>query len=251
MIRVIVNGCNGKMGLALYEIMKNDYQVEIVAGIDIEDKGYYKFPVYSSIKECKEIADVVIDFTYAGITDMVIESCIEKKLPLVLCTTGLSREQLDLVEMASKQIPILQSYNMSLGIHTLKKVLQQIAPILSEQGFDIEIVERHHNQKIDAPSGTAILLANAINESLNDSYHYVYDRSKTRQEREKNEIGISAVRGGSIVGDHEVIFAGKDEVLEFSHHAYSKNVFAKGAVAAAKFLADKKSGRFTMEDVVS
>ncbi len=251
MIGVIINGCNGKMGLALNEVIQMDHQVEIVAGIDVEDKGYYNFPVYQSILECEKEADVVIDFTFSGITDRVIDACVEKNIPLVLCTTGLSDTQLAHVEEASKQIPIVQSYNMSLGINTLVKALQFVAPILAEEGFDIELVERHHNQKIDAPSGTAILLANAINKSLGNSYEYVYDRSQKREIRNKKEIGISAVRGGTIVGDHEVIFAGKDEIIELNHHAYSKAVFAKGAVAAAKFLIDKKNGRFTMQDVIA
>lgn len=249
-MKVIIVGCNGKMGTMLHEVIASEENMEIVAGVDVVDLGKYDFPIFASVAECNVAADVVIDFSNAKISDKVMEDCAAKKLPLVLCTTGLSEAQYAHLDEVAKQIPVLQSSNMSLGINTLKKVLSIVSPVLKEAGFDIEIVERHHNQKLDAPSGTAILLADAINDSLEKECHYVYDRSQVRQKRDSMEIGISAVRGGTIVGDHEVIYAGQDEVLEFSHHAYSRAVFAKGAVQAAKFLANQSAGRYNMNDVI-
>lgn len=250
MIRVMINGCNGKMGRMLDEVIGSMEDVTIVAGVDVSDRGYYSYPVYPSICQCEEEVDAVIDFTISNITDQVIDECVEKKYPLVLCTTGLTEEQLEHVRKASHSIPIVQSYNMSLGINTLIKLLRAAAPVLSEAGFDIELVEKHHSQKIDAPSGTALLLADTINEACSDQYHYTYDRSSVRRKREEKEIGISSVRGGTIVGEHEVIFAGIDEVIELKHQAFSKAVFAKGAVQAAKFLKGKECGLYTMQDVI-
>ena len=194
--------------------------------------------------------DVVIDFSNAGAVDALLDYCAEKKIPVVLCTTGLSEEQLEKVRETSEKTAVLKSANMSMGINLLLKLLKDAAKVLGNAGYDIELVERHHNQKLDAPSGTALALADSINEALNGEYHYVYDRSQVRQKRDAKEIGISAVRGGTIVGDHEVIFAGTDEVIEFRHSAYSRNVFAKGAVEAAKFLAGKETGMYDMGDVI-
>ena len=194
--------------------------------------------------------DVVIDFSNAGAVDALLDYCAEKKIPVVLCTTGLSEEQLEKVRETSEKTAVLKSANMSVGINLLLKLLKDAAKVLGNAGYDIELVERHHNQKLDAPSGTALALADSINEALNGEYHYVYDRSQVRQKRDTKEIGISAVRGGTIVGEHEVIFAGTDEVIEFRHSAYSRNVFAKGAVEAAKFLAGKETGMYDMGDVI-
>ena len=193
---------------------------------------------------------MVIDFSNASATDRLLDVCVEKKIPVVLCTTGLSQEQLEKVEAAAAHTAILKSANMSMGINLLMKLLQDATKVLAGAGFDIELVERHHNQKVDAPSGTALALADSINEAAGHAYTYVYDRSQVRQKRGEKEIGISAVRGGTIVGDHEVIFAGPDEVIEFKHTAYSKAVFGKGAVEAAKFLAGKPAGRYDMSDVI-
>lgn len=173
-----------------------------------------------------------------------------RKIPVVLCTTGLSEEQLARVEEVSKKVAVLKSANMSLGINTLFKVLKSVSPLLAEAGFDIEIVEKHHHFKVDAPSGTALALGDAINESLPEKYEYKFDRSQDRIPRPKNEIGFSSVRGGTIVGEHDVIFAGEDEVITFSHTAYSKSVFAKGAVEAAKFLKGQPAGHYTMKEVI-
>ncbi len=248
MIRVIMHGCNGRMGQMITSVVNDDEGVKIVAGVDKFGGQKNDYPVFEDISACDVEADVVIDFTNSEAVDGLLAYCKEKKLPCVLCTTGLSDKQLADVEEATKIIPILRSGNMSLGINTLIKVLKEISPALSEAGFDIEIVEKHHKMKVDAPSGTAIALADAVNDSLAEPFEYVYDRTGRRMERPKKEIGISAVRGGSIVGDHDVIFAGLDEVITLSHTAYSRSVFAKGAVTAAKFLADKEPGMYGMAD---
>ena len=250
MIKVIMHGCNGKMGQVITGIVAEDADVEIVAGVDASNHIQNTYPVFSNIKECDVQADVVIDFCAAPAVDGLLEYCVEKQVPCVLCTTGLSEEQLAAVEEASKKVAILKSANMSLGINTLLKLLKEATAVFEPAGFDIEIVEKHHNLKVDAPSGTALALADAINEELDNSFDYVYDRSQVREKRSKKEIRISAVRGGTIVGDHDVIFAGMDEVITFSHRAYSKSVFAKGAVQAAKFLAGKPAGRYEMSDVI-
>lgn len=250
MVKVIMHGCNGKMGQVISDIIANDADVEIVAGVDASDHIKNTYPVFANIKECNVEADVVIDFCAAPAVDGLLAYCVEKQVPCVLCTTGLSNEQLTAVEEASKKVAILKSANMSLGVNTLMKLLKDAAAVLAPAGFDIEIVEKHHNLKVDAPSGTALALADSINEEFDNSYEYVYDRSQVREKRTKKEIGISAVRGGTIVGDHDVIFAGIDEVITFSHRAYSKAVFGKGAVQAAKFLAGKPAGRYEMSDVI-
>ena len=250
MTKVIMHGCNGKMGQVIAGLIQEDKDVELVAGIDISDHITNPFPVFSRIEDCNIEADVIIDFASAKAVDALLAYCVERKLPCVLCTTGLSEEQLTKVEEAAKEVAVLKSANMSLGVNTLLKLLKEAAAVLAPAGFDIEIVEKHHNLKVDAPSGTALALADSVNEALNNEYEYVYDRSSRREKRPVKEIGISAVRGGTIVGDHDVIFAGTDEVITFSHTAYSKAVFAKGAVQAAKFLSGKPAGMYRMSDVI-
>lgn len=250
MVRIIMHGCNGKMGQVISGLVAADNEAEIVAGVDVYDQVKNTYPVFKTIEECNVEADSVIDFSNAAGVDRLLDYCVEKKLPVVLCTTGLSEEQLAHVKAASEKTAVLKSANMSLGINMLLKLLKEAAAVLAPAGFDIEIVEKHHNQKVDAPSGTALALADAINEEFDNSYEYVYDRSQVRQKRSEKEIGISAVRGGTIVGDHDVIFAGADEVITFSHRAYSKAVFGKGAVQAAKFLAGKPAGMYDMSDVI-
>ncbi len=251
MLRVIMHGCNGKMGQVISGLVASDPELEMVAGIDPVDHGQNPYPVFSDISLCDVEADVLIDFSTATVIDKLLDYCVEKKLPCVLCTTGLSEAQLERVGEASKKVAILKSANMSLGINLLLKMLKEAAGVLAPAGFDIEIVEKHHNLKVDAPSGTALALADSINAEFDNSYEYVYDRSTKREKRTKKEIGISAVRGGTIVGDHDVIFAGADEVITFSHTAYSKAVFAKGAVQAAKFLAGKTAGMYDMSHVIN
>ena len=249
-VKVIMHGCNGKMGQTISGLAAADDEIEIVAGIDAYDDGRNPYPVFTDIGQCDVEADALIDFSTAAAVDGLLDYCAEKKLPCVLCTTGLSEEQLARVKEASGKTAVLKSANMSLGINTLLKLLKEAAKTLSPAGFDIEIVEKHHNQKLDAPSGTALALADSINEEMGNSFAYVYDRSQVRQKRDVKEIGISAVRGGTIVGDHDVIFAGVDEVVTFSHRAYSKAVFGKGAIQAAKFLAGKPAGLYDMADVI-
>ncbi len=251
MIKMIMHGCNGKMGQVITNICKEDPEIEIVAGIDPYSGVQNEYPVFANVADCELKADVVVDFAAAPAIDALLDYCVTHKLPVVLCTTGLSEEQLACVEAVSREIPVLKSANMSLGINMLLDLLQKAANILAPAGFDMEIVEKHHNQKVDAPSGTALALADSINEALENAYAYQYDRTQERKKREKYEIGIQAVRGGSIVGEHEVIFAGMDEVIEFKHTAYSKAIFGKGAVEAAKFLAGRCAGRYEMSDVIA
>lgn len=250
MIRLIMHGCNGKMGQVISNIAAADPETELVAGIDLRDDGHNSYPVFTEIEKCNVEADALIDFSAAPAVDRLLEYCVARQLPCVLCTTGLSKEQLEKVEEASRKVAILKSANMSLGINLLLKMLKEAAGVLAPAGYDIEIVEKHHNQKVDAPSGTALALADSINAQCGNTYEYIYDRSQRRQKRDRKEIGISAVRGGTIVGDHDVIFAGEDEVITFSHTAYSKAVFAKGAVQAGKFLAGKPAGMYDMSHVI-
>lgn len=250
MVRAIMHGCNGRMGRVITGLVKEDEGIEIVAGVDTFTGIANDYPVFKQIGACDVEADVVIDFSNAGAVDALLDYCTEKKLPVVLCSTGLSEEQLKKVEESAKETAVLKSANMSMGINLLLKLLKDAAKVLAPAGYDIEIVEKHHNQKLDAPSGTAIALADSINEAVENSYGYTYDRSRERKKREKKEIGISAVRGGTIVGEHEVLFAGIDEVIEFKHTAYSRSVFAKGAIEAAKYLSGKPAARYDMSDVI-
>ncbi len=250
MVRMILNGCNGKMGQTITGLVAADSEIDIVAGIDAFNPESKTYPVYKSLSECKEEADILVDFSSPKALDDVLNYCTGKGVPCVLCTTGLTPEQIEQVNEASKKVAILRSANMSLGINMLLKLLKEATAILAPAGFDIEIVEKHHNLKKDAPSGTALALADSINEELNKEYEYVYDRSGRSEKRPLKEIGISAVRGGTIPGDHDVIFAGNDEVITFSHRAYSKGVFAKGAIEAAKYLKGKGPGMYGMPDVI-
>lgn len=250
MTRIIMSGCNGAMGTTITKIVSEDAEAEIVAGVDIRDDGTKSYPVFTSITECDVEADAIIDFSTPKILDDLLNYCESNKVPVVLCTTGYDEEQLAKIEEAAKKIAVLKSANMSLGINTLMRLVQEAAKVLATEGFDVEIVEKHHNQKLDAPSGTALALADAVNEAMENQYEYIFDRSQRREKRDKKELGISAVRGGTIVGEHDVIFAGIDEVVTFSHTAYSKAVFGKGAVAAAKFLKGKEVGRYEMADVI-
>lgn len=255
MTRVILNGCNGKMGQCITGICKDDAEITVVAGVDVYQGISNDYPVFSSIEECDVEADVIIDFSNAKAVDALLDFCEKKEMPVVLCTTGLSEAQLERAAQVSQLTAVLKSANMSLGVNTLIELLRKAALVFAPAGFDMEIVEKHHNQKVDAPSGTALALADAMKDTLknnlNQEYFYKYDRSQERAKRDAKEIGISAVRGGTIVGEHEVIFAGQDEVIEFKHTAYSKAVFAKGAVEAAKFLHGKPAGYYGMADVIA
>ena len=251
MVKFIMHGCNGAMGQVITRLAKEDSEAEIVAGIDIQDTMDNGYPVFTNIDDCDVPADVIVDFSVAKAVDAVVDYAVKRQMPLVLCTTGLSEEQLAHVAEASRKVAILRSANMSLGVNTVFKLAAIGAQVLAQDGYDIEIVEKHHNQKLDAPSGTALAIADAMNEVLNKEYAYKLDRSRERAKRGKKEIGIQAVRGGNIVGEHEVFFCGPDEVIEIKHTAYSKGIFGKGAISAAAFLKGKTPGMYTMNDVIA
>ncbi len=250
MTKIILVGCNGRMGQMIHGIVSEDKEVVIVAGVDILDNKDNGYPVFTDISVCDVEADVIIDFSSAQEIEKRIDYAVEKQIPLVECSTGLSEEQTNYLLEAGKKVAVLRSANMSVGINLLLKLVKEAAKKLGMEGFDIEIVEKHHNQKLDAPSGTALALADSMNEAMEGQYEYVYDRSQVRRKRGKKELGISAVRGGTIVGEHDVIFAGTDEVVTLSHSAYSRNVFAKGSVVAAKYMNGKAAGLYDMADVL-
>ena len=250
MTKIIMLGCNGRMGQMITDMVKQDDECTIVAGIDIVDNRDNGYPVYTKLADCDVEADAIIDFTSAADFESRMDYAVDKQIPIIECSTGLSEEQMDYLKKASEKVAVLKSANMSLGINLLMKLLKEAAVKLAGDGFDVEIVEKHHNQKLDAPSGTALALADSINEAMDDRYEYIYDRSQVRQKRDKKELGISAVRGGTIVGEHEVIFAGTDEVITFKHTAYSRAVFAKGSITAAKYLKGKAAGLYDMSDVL-
>lgn len=250
MVRIIMCGCNGKMGRVISDLVAGDTQARIVAGVDFITEQHYDYPVFSGLSECNVEADVMIDFSSPQKLSERLAYAIDKKVPIVFCTTGLSEEEFAQVNEASKKVAILRSANMSLGINTLLKLVAEAAKVFAAADFDMEIVEKHHNRKVDAPSGTALAIADAMNEVLQNEYTYKFDRSQERKMRDKKEIGISAVRGGTIVGEHEVIFAGADEVIEIKHTAYSKAIFGNGALQAAKFLVGKPAGMYQMSDVI-
>lgn len=251
MTRIIMHGACGRMGRVISDIVKEDADAEIVAGVDIAGRDDAGYPVFTDINACDVEADVIIDFTTASAVDGLLDYAVKKNLPVVLCSTGLSTEQLDKVRETSAKIAILKSANMSLGVNTILGLLKSATKVFVPAGFDVEIVEQHHHNKLDAPSGTAIALADAINEAADGQFEYIYNRSDRRAARDKKELGISAVRAGSIPGTHDVIFAGQDEVIEIRHIAYSRSIFGVGAVSAAKFLAGKKPGMYDMQDVIA
>ena len=249
MKKIILNGCFGRMGKVITEIAATSEKCKICSGVDAFASFPADFPVYKNIKEVRENADVIIDFSNPAALDDLLEFATEKKIPLVLATTGFSDEQIKKINAASKIIPVFFTFNMSLGINLLTALSRRAAQVLGSD-FDIEIIEKHHNQKLDAPSGTAIMLANSINQVFGDNMQYEYDRHSRRMIRPKNEIGIHSVRGGTIVGEHDVIFAGKDEVITLSHSASSRDVFAAGAVRAALFLSGKTPGIYDMNMMI-
>lgn len=249
MIKTLLVGSGGRMGNFVASTAKKDGELQIVAGVD-KFNGGQDFPVFSSFSEVNKEADVIIDFSNPSLLDDMLEYAIKGKIPVVIATTGYSPEQTEKIKAAANEIPVFFTFNMSIGVNLICSLAKKAAAVLGD-GFDIEIVEKHHNQKIDAPSGTAIMLANAVNSEFNDEKIYEYDRHSKRQKRSKNEIGIHSVRGGTIVGEHDVIFAGHDEVITVSHAAYSREVFAVGAVRAAKFIADKKAGLYDMNSIMS
>lgn len=251
MPKIIISGCNGRMGHVVTRMCAEREGMNVVAGFDINTNKSFGYPVYSAPMEYTGPADVVIDFSNSAALDALLQYCLKRKLALVICTTGHSPEQLGAIKAASEQIPVFKSANMSLGVNLLANLLKKAASVLGDN-YDIEIVERHHKTKVDAPSGTAIMLADAVSEGLSFTPEYVYERQSVRKQRDKKEIGLSAVRGGTIVGDHEVLFCGPDEVIEFKHTAYSREVFANGAVTAAAFISNiTKPGIYDMNDALA
>lgn len=249
MTKIILNGCNGKMGLAVSRLVAERDDCEIVAGVDLKTDIQREFPVFGNINEVKN-GDVIIDFSHPSCLGSLLEYAVTTKTPIVVATTGLSDADIENVKSASKAIPVFFTFNMSLGINLLVELSKTASKVLGDR-FDIEIIEKHHNQKIDAPSGTAIMLANAINEVNDGKYTYEYNRQAKREKRDAKEIGIHAIRGGNIVGEHEVIFAGHDEVISLSHSAGSKEVFAAGAVNAAVFISNVKPGLYDMKNLIA
>ena len=250
MINAILHGAAGHMGRAVAEFAAQDPDIVIAAGVDAAGKADGDFPVFSSLADCTTPADVIIDFSVAPAVDALLAYGVERRIPMVICTTGLSEVQEASLKEASEQVAVLRSGNMSLGINLLMKLVREAAGTLMKSGFDAEIVEAHHRRKLDAPSGTAIMLADSIKEGSSIAGGNVYSRHDRREARQTGEIGISSVRGGTIVGVHDVIFAGEDEIIEIKHTANSRAIFAKGAIAAAKFLAGKGPGLYSMSDVI-
>ncbi len=251
MIKLIISGCNGRMGQVVVRMCDQNQNVQVVAGLDPRGEKKNDFPVYTAPLEYAGEADVIIDFSNPAGLDALLDYAVQKKIPLVICTTGLSQEQLDRLDRVSKELPVFRSGNMSVGINLLVVLAKKAAAVLGEN-FDVEIVERHHRMKLDAPSGTALMLADAVAEALPHESEYVFERQSVRQVRDRKEIGISAVRGGTIVGEHEVIYAGTDEVVELKHTAYSREVFANGAVTAAIWLSQIQTpGMYDMQDVLA
>jgi 4-hydroxy-tetrahydrodipicolinate reductase len=246
MIKAVVSGANGAMGKTVYKCIASRENVKVIAGIDVNTDSYADFPIVQETNMLPEKPDVIIDFSRPEMLAGLLQYGQAQNVPLVIATTGFSDVQIQSIRKATEIIPVFFTFNMSLGINLLVHLSKKAAEVLGQRNFDIEIIERHHNQKVDAPSGTAVMLADAINEILDNSKTYVYDRHSRRVKRDKKEIGIHAVRGGTIVGEHEVIFAGTDEVVTLSHSASSKTVFAEGAINAAIFLAGKKAGLYDM-----
>lgn len=251
MLKIILNGCNGAMGKTVTKVVEECNDIEIVAGVD-KNKDLYSnnYEVYNEFLEVKDKADVIVDFSHPSCLEKLLEFGVTNKIPIVIATTGLKEEDLKNIKEASENIPIFHSANMSLGINLLINLAKKAALTLNET-FDIEIIEKHHNKKVDAPSGTAYMIANAINDELDNSMEYKYGREGKSEKRKENEIGIHAVRGGTIPGEHEVIFAGLDEIIEIKHTALSKNIFANGALKAARYIVNKDNGLYSMENLMN
>jgi len=250
MLNILLNGCNGKMGQVVSKVAQNYNDIKIIAGIDLNTKQLYDYPVFSDPNQVKFDFDCIIDFSLPEATMKILEYAQKAKKPMVIATTGFNSEQKDIIIKASKNIPIFWSANMSLGVNLLVNLVVKAYQTLGE-GFDIEIIEKHHNQKLDAPSGTALMIADAINNAANDKFEYIYDRHNRRKKRSNLEIGLHAIRGGTIVGEHSVIFAGPDEIVEIKHTAMSKEIFANGAIRASRFIIDKKAGIYNMNDLIN
>ena len=247
MLRVIVNGYSGAMGKVLTKCIDEDNELELVCASSKDSLDNVSFKTYTKIIDIEESADVIIDFSHHSAIYDVLTYATKTKTPLVIATTGFNDEELKRIEEASSIIPIFHSSNMSLGVNVLVKLVKEAAKALN--GFDIEIIEKHHNKKLDSPSGTAVMIANGIKEVLPED-EFIYGRYGRCEKRKPTEIGIHAIRGGTIVGEHTTIFAGHDEVVEIKHTAQSKDIFAKGAIAAAKFLVNQEAGYYNMNNML-
>ncbi len=251
MLKIALSGCNGRMGRVIQDIVSSRENMKIVAGFDIKTEKSADFPVFSDPFEFTGSCDVIIDFSNASSTEHLLMYCEKHNVPVIICTTGHSKEQLDKIREASNKVPVFRSGNMSIGINLMLELLKKSASVLGDK-YDVEIIEAHHNQKLDAPSGTAIMLADAVSESLPQKAEYVYDRHERREKRPYHEIGISSIRGGTIVGEHSVMFCGRDEIIEIKHTALSREIFAVGAVDAAEFMSSGlKPGMYDMTDVIA
>ena len=249
MITVLLNGCNGKMGQEIVKQSLKISDIQIVAGIDKNDLGDNKFPVYLKPEDITERIDAIIDFSIPDASINMLTYAKSKHIPIVIATTGFSDEQINIIEETSKELPIFKSSNMSLGINLMIKLVQEATKIL-QNDYDIEIIEKHHRNKIDAPSGTALMLANSIKDTINKDVYYEYNRQAKREKRNDNEIGIHSIRGGNIVGEHTVLFAGENETLEINHTVTSRSIFADGALRATQFIILQENGLYSMEDLV-
>lgn len=248
MYNVLVSGACGRMGKEVISKLESSNELNYVCGIDREEDLSGTFPIYSDFSKIKEKVDIIIDFSHVHLTLKVLDYAKEKHIPLVIATTGFNREQDEIIRNYSKNVPIFKSANMSFDINLMCKIVAELAPLLSDS--DIEITETHHRNKVDAPSGTALLLANSINEALGNKMKYVYDRHDLSKKREDNEIGFTSIRGGNIVGEHTVSFFGPYETFEIKHTSYSRSVFADGAVKATLFMIGKPNGLYSMNDMV-
>lgn len=247
-MNILLNGASGRMGNEVATCVKSQADCKIVCGFDKDENKEGEFPIYNNIENINEKIDIIIDFSVPVATFEILKYAKKNKIPVVIATTGFNKEELNEIEELSKEIPIFKSSNMSLEINLMTNILQKVAEVLKES--DIEIIETHHNRKIDSPSGTAILLANAINEVFDGKKEYNFDRMSKREKRNKKEIGFSSIRGGNIVGEHTVQFFGENETLEITHKSYSRQVFAEGAIKAAKFVVNKPVGLYEMKDLV-
>ena len=247
-MKILLSGCFGRMGNAIIEAARENDGIEIISGVDIAD-GESSFPVYKSIFDNVELPDVIVDFSHHSTTLPTLKYATAHGIPVVIATTGQNEYEMKLIEDASETVPVFFSKNMSIGVNLLVALSRKAAELLGTD-YDIEIIEKHHRNKLDAPSGTALMIADAISEARG-STNYVYDRHEKRAKRTNEEIGIHAVRGGSIIGEHEVIFAGRDEVITISHSAASRSLFAAGAIKAAGFIIGKEPGLYNMDDMLN
>lgn len=250
MTNILLSGCCGKMGRVISRLAASREDCEITVGVDKFGESYCGYPVYNKFSQANETADVIIDFSHPSALKDVLQFAKTKNIPVVIATTGMNEDHINMINSAATEIPVFFTYNMSIGVNLLADLARRAAAVLSDD-FDIEIVEAHHNQKIDSPSGTAIMLANSVTSALDKSYHFEYDRHSKRIKRDKREIGMHSIRGGTIVGEHEIIFSGQDEIIKLSHSARSKEIFAVGALNAAMFLKNKQSGMYNMSDLVA